>query len=740
MPADPKAILVAAVAGIASLILVTVTVHLLTLWGGYRRQLILAPLLLALAAFAPIAIALEFNPRNDLGGTPTAQLNWAFIALYLLGVCVLLLTSRSFGAGSQYTRGTAIVIVTYWAVGAISNYHAGLQLGRVSFLLVPIVFVAAWWLRPEYDDAIAVLTYTCIAVCGASLVVALVDPSSAFVDLPTRFLTFLHHDRLAGITQQPNQLGLFAAAGALLAWDRGGWTRWVGLPVCILTLLLSEARGSWLAFAVGFGILLAGHGFPSRNRAEGEWGRHAVRRRWLVRAGLAVAAAVGAAVAVVAYLADVGDVQGFTGRTEIWSYVLDHWGESPIIGHGPEVWKDLIGAGLVPAWGKNGHGVFFEALFTMGIAGVLLLAALLVVWTAKSARPARQGVWLPLALEGLIVAYGLLGSPLRIWSIGPEVWLFSIVLFLDPAEGLSAPPVRGKAAARAGSGEGGHPDVTSVTALLASHNRREKTLECLASYYGQRVGPDIGLGAVLVDGGSADWTADAVRERFPQTEVIRGGEDLYWAGAMALAEQAALGGNPDYLLWLNDDVVLDPDALSRLLETATGPEGSRIAVGAMRDPDTGELTYSGLRRSGRHPLKLEPIEPRGDAIGVETFNGNAVLVPRGARERIGRVDGGLVHSAADLDYGLRAGEAGVVNALAPGTVGVCARDTEPRPWLERSATRRRRLGILLGPKGLPPRPRARYLSHHGGVLWFVYWLGSYVRAAPAVFGPVRSGS
>ncbi len=83
--------------------------------------------------------------------------------------------------------------------------------------------------------------------------------------------------------------------------------------------------------------------------------------------------------------------------------------------------------------GKNGHGLFFESLFTMGIIGVTLLAALLFTWTVKSAQAARQGYWLPLALQGLIVAYGLLESPLRIWAIGPEVWLFSILLFSIPS-------------------------------------------------------------------------------------------------------------------------------------------------------------------------------------------------------------------------------------------------------------------------------------------------------------------
>ena len=79
-----------------------------------------------------------------------------------------------------------------------------------------------------------------------------------------------------------------------------------------------------------------------------------------------------------------------------------------------------------------------------------------------------------------------------------------------------------------------------ITALLAAHNRRPKTLACLSSYFAQEVPDDVTLSAVLVDDGSTDGTADAVRERFPRAEVIVESGDLFWAAAMAIAERRAL--------------------------------------------------------------------------------------------------------------------------------------------------------------------------------------------------------
>ena len=277
-----------------------------------------------------------------------------------------------------------------------------------------------------------------------------------------------------------------------------------------------------------------------------------------------------------------------------------------------------------------------------------------------------------------------------------------------------------------------------VTAILACHNRRASTLECLDSYFAQVVDDALELDAVLVDDGSTDGTGEAVRDRFPQTHVVAGSGDLFWAGGMEVAERVAVAEDPDYLLWLNDDVILDPGALTKLIQTESLGPGACIAVGALRDPATGELTYSGLRRRGLHPLRMDRVAPADEPVEIDTFNGNVVLVSHSARRKIGPIDGAMGHAAADFDYGFRAKHAGVQPFLAPGTVGTCARNKGERPWVDQSLPLRQRLRLLLGPKGLPPRARARYLIRHGGPAWFVFWLAPYVREVPSSVHPSDS--
>ncbi len=270
--------------------------------------------------------------------------------------------------------------------------------------------------------------------------------------------------------------------------------------------------------------------------------------------------------------------------------------------------------------------------------------------------------------------------------------------------------------------------------MLTCHDRQEATVACLRSFFSQSVRSRVSLDAVVVDDGSSDGTTDAIGHEFPMAHVIHGPGDLYWAGGMALAEGSAEARGADYVLWLNDDVILDEDAVERLLAVALTSSLPTIAVGAMRDPQTGELTYSGVRRCGRHPLRVELVPPAGEPQVVEMFNGNAVLVSQEVRRIVGGIDGKFSHAQADFDYALRAARSGVLTVLAPGVVGTCSRDGRPAaPWLESSLSFERRVRLLSGRKGLPPCSHARYLRRHGGRAWVVWWISPYLKFAVYAF-------
>jgi glycosyltransferase involved in cell wall biosynthesis len=261
-----------------------------------------------------------------------------------------------------------------------------------------------------------------------------------------------------------------------------------------------------------------------------------------------------------------------------------------------------------------------------------------------------------------------------------------------------------------------------LAVLMTCHNRREETLGCLEALRAQdRVDAD--LRVYVTDDGSTDGTPAALSALDLPIEVIPGSGELYWAAGMAMAERAAMCDDPDLLLWLNDDVVLDPDGLARLLSVHEQAPGA-IVVGNVRDLDTGDKTYGGRNRLGSHPQRFAPAPQTDHVQPTNAFNGNVVLIPRIARDAVGPIDGMFAHSYADDDYSLRASELGVEMLCAAGTVGVCSlKPPGPEPASVRVAWEQ-----LQAPAGLPWRSQIRYLRRHGGPRWPAYLAWGYGKA------------
>jgi GT2 family glycosyltransferase len=192
---------------------------------------------------------------------------------------------------------------------------------------------------------------------------------------------------------------------------------------------------------------------------------------------------------------------------------------------------------------------------------------------------------------------------------------------------------------------------------------------------------------------------------------------------MAMAEREAMVEDPDLLLWLNDDVTLDHDALARLMAVhEQAPDA--IVVGSLRDPGTGEMTYGGRNRLGRHPQRFTPSPKFPQIQRVSAFNGNVVLIPRRVRNSVGPIDGSFAHAYADDDYSLRTSNLGVTILCAAATVGTCSPGpARPAPTSARAAWRQ-----LQTPRGLPWRSQVRYLRRHGGPMWPAYLAWGYGKA------------
>jgi GT2 family glycosyltransferase len=103
----------------------------------------------------------------------------------------------------------------------------------------------------------------------------------------------------------------------------------------------------------------------------------------------------------------------------------------------------------------------------------------------------------------------------------------------------------------------------NVSIIVLNYNSREDTLDCLRSLQHLTY---LRTSVILVDNGSTDGTAEAVRKEFPIVKVIETGANLGFTGGNNVGIDYALDNGADYIMLLNNDTVVAPDMIDVLVD------------------------------------------------------------------------------------------------------------------------------------------------------------------------------
>jgi len=275
---------------------------------------------------------------------------------------------------------------------------------------------------------------------------------------------------------------------------------------------------------------------------------------------------------------------------------------------------------------------------------------------------------------------------------------------------------------------------TSIGVVITCYNRKEKTLASLKKLINQDDIDALDINIYLVDDGSTDGTSAAVRENFPQVNIMKGDGTLFWNGGMRIAFSKAMEGEHNYNLWLNDDTMLYSNALKLLVATSINikqKQGNDVIVtGTIKDIDTAAINYGGRNRKSKlQPLLFILLNSSVEPQKCDTFNGNVVLIPQNVVSEIGNISSEYSKQhGGDIDYGLRAKYAGFESWVAPGVIGECPSNSIKGTIFDKSLPLRDRIKQMKSPKGVPPaREWMIFAKRHAGFLWPFYWLRTIVR-------------
>jgi GT2 family glycosyltransferase len=121
-----------------------------------------------------------------------------------------------------------------------------------------------------------------------------------------------------------------------------------------------------------------------------------------------------------------------------------------------------------------------------------------------------------------------------------------------------------------------------VAIVIVNWNGWQDTLECLASLR-RLTYPNVRV--LVVDNASTNDSVARIREACPDVEIIEIDRNLGWAGGSNVGIRMAMAGGAAYIWLLNNDTVVDPQALAAMVERAeqdprVGVVGSKICYDA----------------------------------------------------------------------------------------------------------------------------------------------------------------
>lgn len=288
----------------------------------------------------------------------------------------------------------------------------------------------------------------------------------------------------------------------------------------------------------------------------------------------------------------------------------------------------------------------------------------------------------------------------------------------------------------------------AATSASTDHRRRVSVSIVVVSY---RTGPVLGrcLGAltqasgvseiIIVDNGGGAGEPeliDRIAASDARLRVVRGQGNIGFAAACNLGARAA---TEDVLIFLNPDVVLEPDAIDRVASVLRALPSPAIVGGDLRTPDgrpdrgsrrervtlaRAFVSYSGLSRlEGMFP-GLRDFNRHGDPLpktptDVGAVSGALMAMRRADFDAIGGFDEGYFLHFDDVDICRRAEESGWRIVFAPGPHGIHERSTSAVSRAFVAKHKARGLVRYLTKFAQGPVERAAFAAF-GGILRFVW--------------------
>lgn len=263
----------------------------------------------------------------------------------------------------------------------------------------------------------------------------------------------------------------------------------------------------------------------------------------------------------------------------------------------------------------------------------------------------------------------------------------------------------------------------SVWVVILNYNRLQDTLACLSTVR-QAMFPNMTT-LVLNFPPDRGWSTD-IQTAYPQARTVSLSANRGYAGNNNVGIREALAGGADWVLILNEDILMDRACVESLIDVAQGNPNAGVIGPKVYQADV----PSEIQAAGGIMNKFFDVRWRGegetdrgqydDTVEVDVVHGCAIMVRRELVEAIGAFDERFFMYREEVDLCLRARRAGYKVLYAP-NAHVWHR--RPAPSADRQALTTyymtRNAYLLLANHRASPGTRVRMTARH--LTWLLNW-------------------
>lgn len=195
--------------------------------------------------------------------------------------------------------------------------------------------------------------------------------------------------------------------------------------------------------------------------------------------------------------------------------------------------------------------------------------------------------------------------------------------------------------------------------VIPVFNRWYYTQACLKSLQSQEYK---NFKIIVVDHGSTDSTSQHICKEFPNVILLNGNESMWWTAATNMGVKYALDNNADFILTLNNDLIVENNYLDSLISLYQKYPKTIIGSVSVDKRNPSNTVYAGTKwnkwtakyRSSIQLSQYEILKKNHTFFTSDLLPGRGTLIPKEAFIALGLFDEkNFPHYAADEEFSNR---------------------------------------------------------------------------------------